>query len=242
VRRFRMGARAFPQIRNDAINRNKSQPPRHTPHIEFCVVERSFDFGHARCATAIPEGSSMAQPARYNPTVRPLLRARKMQRSLPASVLPQSLLPLLQSAELANLTVVGAQLERFVANASTLALLLNPADTDSESFFYASSWPPIKLEAQRQILAWQGILDRLPQVCHAYTQLTVSSDQPNSVTKVLRDTIADASRLLGHRDDVPRGLLIGSRSEADRRVGAAVWASRLSQDRRVAAPGRLASQ
>src|ERR1700716_308911 len=83
-------------------------------------------------------------------------------------VISQSLLPLLENAAIGDLPQIGRQLERFARRVTTIKLLLAPAGSDGEGFYYSSSWPEVvrnDLEAERQTLARQGVLDRLVESC-----------------------------------------------------------------------------
>lgn len=83
----------------------------------------------------------------------------------------QSLLPMLENADSAALPEIGRHLARYAGQVTTIKLLLEPAaaQTGTSGFYYVASWPavaPNNLEAERQTLAKQGVLDRLAENCH----------------------------------------------------------------------------
>jgi len=88
----------------------------------------------------------------------------------------RSLLPILQGAVIGDLPQLGRQLDRFAGKVTTIKLLMTPVGGDGESFYYAGSWPVSTLEAERQILASQGVLDRLPESCRAQTPFLLIYD------------------------------------------------------------------
>src|SRR6202023_2903344 len=82
----------------------------------------------------------------------------------------QALLPLLENADGATLPEVGRDLARYAGQVTTIKLLFQPTGTQngSDGFYYAASWPPVaqsNLEAERDTLATQGVLDRLAENC-----------------------------------------------------------------------------
>jgi two-component system sensor histidine kinase ChvG len=82
----------------------------------------------------------------------------------------QSLLPSLTNADGASLPEIGHELARYAGQVTTVKLLLQPASTHSgtEGFYYVASWPPVapsNLEAERETLASQGVLDHLAENC-----------------------------------------------------------------------------
>src|SRR6516164_8949933 len=81
-------------------------------------------------------------------------------------VISQSLLPMLQNADTGSLPQLGQYLARFAGQVTTIELLLAPAAAGgaANGFYYVASWPtvaPSNLQAQREMLARQGVLDRL---------------------------------------------------------------------------------
>src|SRR6202030_1586822 len=82
----------------------------------------------------------------------------------------QSLLPLLEAADSALLPELGRDLARYAGEVTTVKLLLQPAGAHNgtSGFYYVASWPPVvpsNLEAERETLARQGVLDRLAENC-----------------------------------------------------------------------------
>jgi two-component system, OmpR family, sensor histidine kinase ChvG len=95
-----------------------------------------------------------------------LLRAVRAE----GRTITQSLLPLLTKADGASLPEIGRELARYAGQVTTIKLLLQPADTQggTEGFYYVASWPPVapsNLEAERDMLASQGVLDHLSENC-----------------------------------------------------------------------------
>src|SRR5438552_25215 len=103
-------------------------------------------------------------------------------------VISQSLLPLLDNADSATLAGLGQQLERFASQVTTIKLLLAPAGADGDGFYYIASWPSVvssNLEAERQILARQGVLDRLAQSCRGEMPFSLIYDRPTGGTEIV---------------------------------------------------------
>ncbi len=80
-------------------------------------------------------------------------------------VISQSLLPLLEIADSGSLGELGGHLARFAGKVTTIKVLFAPAGgAGSDGFYYVASWPevaPSNLEAERETLVQQGVLDRL---------------------------------------------------------------------------------
>src|SRR5258706_2006131 len=96
-------------------------------------------------------------------------------------VISQSLLPLLDNAAIAELPQLGSQLERFAGKVTTIKLLLAPKGADGDGFYYVASWPAVagnNLETERQLLAAQGVLDRLAQSCRGEMPFSLLYDRP----------------------------------------------------------------
>src|SRR5262249_23163441 len=82
----------------------------------------------------------------------------------------QSLLPLLETTNNAALPELGRHLARFASEATTIKLLLRPADprAGSDAFYYVASWPAVgqsHLPAEHAALAREGVLKRLGEHC-----------------------------------------------------------------------------
>src|SRR6266446_1923560 len=107
-------------------------------------------------------------------------------------VISQSLLPLLGSADGDTLPRLGQQLERFAGQVTTIKLLLDPVGSDDNGFYYIASWPTVvssNLEAERQILARQGVLDRLIQSCRGEMPFSLMYDRPTGGSEIV--TVGD---------------------------------------------------
>src|SRR5438477_9799551 len=103
-------------------------------------------------------------------------------------VISQSLLPLLERAGVGDLPQLGPQLERFAGQVTTIKLLLAPAGSDGDGFYYIASWPTVvssNLEAERQILARQGVLDRLAQSCRGEMPFSLIYDRPTGGAEIV---------------------------------------------------------
>jgi two-component system sensor histidine kinase ChvG len=103
-------------------------------------------------------------------------------------VISQSLLPTLAGAAIGDLPNLDKQLGRFAGSVTTIKLLLAPAGADGEGFYYVASWPMVAsrdLEAERQILARQGVLDRLAQSCRGEMPFSLIYDRPTGGEEVV---------------------------------------------------------
>ncbi len=81
-------------------------------------------------------------------------------------VIAAALAPLLTASERPALPQLGRELARFADDFTNVKLLLAPAGT--AGFFYVASWPPVsaaQLDAERETLRRQGVLDRLSESC-----------------------------------------------------------------------------
>ena len=103
-------------------------------------------------------------------------------------VISQSLLPLLDNAAIAELPRLGQQLERFAGKVTTIKLLLAPKGAESDGFYYVASWPAVagnNLQAERQLLAGQGVLDRLAQSCRGEMPFSLLYDRPTGGAEIV---------------------------------------------------------
>jgi len=103
-------------------------------------------------------------------------------------VISQSLLPLLDNAVIAELPQLGSQLERFAGKVTTIKLLLAPKGADGDGFYYVASWPAVagnNLETERQLLAAQGVLDRLAQSCRGEMPFSLLYDRPTGGAEIV---------------------------------------------------------
>jgi two-component system, OmpR family, sensor histidine kinase ChvG len=81
-------------------------------------------------------------------------------------VMTQALMPLLADTAQPNLPQLSQVLARFADDITSVKLLLSPADRPG--FYYVASWPAVSsasLEAERDELAREGVLDRLAPTC-----------------------------------------------------------------------------
>ncbi|MGC2522135.1 MAG: sensor histidine kinase, partial [Stellaceae bacterium] len=103
-------------------------------------------------------------------------------------VISQSLLPLLQNADIDSLPQLGASLSRFAGEVTTIKLLLAPAGAGSDGFYYVASWPtvaPTNLQAERSTLAQQGVLDRLAQNCRGEMPFSLIYHRPTGGAEIV---------------------------------------------------------
>jgi two-component system sensor histidine kinase ChvG len=105
-------------------------------------------------------------------------------------VISQSLLPLLETADLSSLPELGRHLARFAGEVTTIKLLLAPADADADNrgFYYVASWPtvePRNLKAERDTLARQGVLDRLAENCREEMPFSLIYHRPTGGAEIV---------------------------------------------------------
>ncbi|MGH7030233.1 MAG: sensor histidine kinase [Stellaceae bacterium] len=102
-------------------------------------------------------------------------------------VISQSLLPLLQTADISSLPGLGPTLARFAGEVTTIKLLLAPAGAGG-SFYYVASWPtvePANLQAERDMLAKQGVLARLAQNCRGEMPFSLIYHRPTGGAEIV---------------------------------------------------------
>jgi two-component system, OmpR family, sensor histidine kinase ChvG len=102
-------------------------------------------------------------------------------------VISQSLLPTLQDATVASLPELGSELGRFAGEVTTIKLLLSPAG-GSDGFYYVASWPTValaNLQAERDTLAQQGVLDRLAQNCRDEMPFSLIYHRPTGGVEIV---------------------------------------------------------
>jgi two-component system sensor histidine kinase ChvG len=102
----------------------------------------------------------------------------------------QSLLPSLENATGAALPELGRDLARYADEVTTIKLLLQPigAQTGTSGFYYVASWPPVaasNLAAERDILARQGVLDRLARNCRGEMPFSLIYDRPTGGAEIV---------------------------------------------------------
>jgi two-component system, OmpR family, sensor histidine kinase ChvG len=102
----------------------------------------------------------------------------------------QSLLPLLETADVAALPELGRELARYAGEVTTIKLLLQPAGVhnDTNGFYYVASWPPVSpsnLEVERETLAHQGVLDRLAENCKGEMPFSLIYHRPTGGAEIV---------------------------------------------------------
>src|SRR5712671_2831736 len=105
-------------------------------------------------------------------------------------VISQSLLPLLEISDNGSFPELGRHLARFAGEVTTIKVLLAPNGTGagSDGFYYVASWPavvPGNLEAERETLARQGVLDRLAQNCWGELPFSLIYHRPTGGAEVV---------------------------------------------------------
>jgi two-component system sensor histidine kinase ChvG len=98
----------------------------------------------------------------------------------------QSLLPLLETADSATLPELGPHLARFAGEVTTIKLLFQPAGTNG--FYYGPSWPVVaqsNLQAERETLAQQGVLDHLAQDCRGEMAFSLPYHRPTGGAEIV---------------------------------------------------------
>ena len=105
-------------------------------------------------------------------------------------VISKSLLPLLETADRGSLPELGHYLARFAGEVTTIKVLLAPADAGagSDGFYYVASWPavaPSNLEAERETLVRQGVLDRLAQNCRGEMPFSLIYHRPTGGAEII---------------------------------------------------------
>ncbi len=102
----------------------------------------------------------------------------------------QSLLPLLEDADAAALPAIGHELALYAGQVTTIKLLLQPAHKQggTSDFYYVASWPPVtpsNLEAERETLANQGVLDRLAENCRGEIPFSLIYNRPTGGAEIV---------------------------------------------------------
>jgi two-component system, OmpR family, sensor histidine kinase ChvG len=124
--------------------------------------------------------------AAYEESQELLLRSVRAE----GRTISQSLLPLLENADSASLPELGRDLARYAGEVTTVKLLLQPSGGDSNNtgFYYVASWPPTApgdLEAERETLARQGVLDRLTEQCHGEMPFSLIYERPTGRAEIV---------------------------------------------------------
>src|SRR6516164_8191348 len=102
----------------------------------------------------------------------------------------QSLLPLLKDANAAALPEIGRALARYAGQVTTIKLLLQPpaAQAGTNGFYYVASWPPVapsNLQAERETLQSQGVLDRLAENCRGEMPFSLIYRRPTGGAEIV---------------------------------------------------------
>src|SRR5439155_933010 len=105
-------------------------------------------------------------------------------------VISQSLLPLLEAGAGAALPELSRHPARFAGEVTTIKVLLAPngAGAGTDGPYYVASWPavaPGNLEAERETLARQGVLDRLAQNCWGELPFSLIYDRPTGGAEIV---------------------------------------------------------
>ncbi len=104
-------------------------------------------------------------------------------------VISASLMPLLAGAERPALPLIGRELGRFADAITNVKLLFAPTGTDG--FFYVASSPLVsaaQLDAEREILKRQGVLDLLSSGCDSELPSAVRYRTPSGYDEVVTST------------------------------------------------------
>jgi two-component system sensor histidine kinase ChvG len=102
----------------------------------------------------------------------------------------QSLLPLLKNADSGALPELSRELSRYAGQVTTIKLLLQPAGSQdgTSGFYYVASWPPVapsNLEAERDTLASEGVLDRLTENCRDEMPFSLIYHRPTGGAEIV---------------------------------------------------------
>ena len=102
----------------------------------------------------------------------------------------QSLLPLLTNADASSLPEIGRALSRYAGQVTTIKLLLQPPATQvgTNGFYYVASWPPVapsNLQAERETLQNQGVLDRLAENCRGEMPFSLIYHRPTGGAEIV---------------------------------------------------------
>jgi len=121
--------------------------------------------------------------AAYEASQELLLRSVRAE----GRTISQSLLPLIETADSAALPSLGQRLARYAGEITTVKLLLRPAG-GTNAFYYVASWPavaPNNLEAERETLARQGVLDRLAENCQGEIPFSLIYHRPTGGAEIV---------------------------------------------------------
>ncbi len=135
---------------------------------------------------AVPIFLYLEFQATYQGNQRLLLRSVRDQ----GRVISQSLLPMLETADARSLPDLGDVLSGYANQVTTIKLLLSPANPGRRrgGFYYVASWPtvsPANLDAQRKILAQQGVLSHLAKHCRGQPPYSLMYRQPTGGAQIV---------------------------------------------------------
>jgi two-component system sensor histidine kinase ChvG len=101
-------------------------------------------------------------------------------------VMTQAMVPLLAETDRPALPQLGRVLARFADDLTNVKLLFSPADRPG--FYYVASWPTVssaQLDAERDELSREGVLDRLTQTCEGDLPFALRYQLPSGKDEVV---------------------------------------------------------
>src|SRR5579863_8823847 len=101
-------------------------------------------------------------------------------------VITAALAPILSTGERPALPQLGRELARFADDFTNVKLLFAPVD--AQGFFYVASWPVVssaQLDAERETLLRQGVLDRLSSSCAGDLPVALRYATPDGADEVV---------------------------------------------------------
>ena len=110
---------------------------------------------------------------------------RRLRRAVPP-LIAAALAPTLSASDRPALPQLGRELARFADDFTNVKLLFAPAG--APGFFYVASWPavsPAQLDAERETLRQQGILDRLSATCDGEVPVALRYRTPRGNDEVV---------------------------------------------------------
>jgi two-component system sensor histidine kinase ChvG len=124
--------------------------------------------------------------AAYEASQELLLRSVRAE----GRTISQSLLPLLETADNGSLPELGQYLARYAGEVTTIKLLFQPAGAQNgkSGFYYVASWPsvaPSNLDAERETLTHQGVLDRLAENCRGEMPFSLIYHRPTGGAEIV---------------------------------------------------------
>lgn len=97
---------------------------------------------------------------------------------------------MLKDADAAALPEIGRALARYAGQVTTIKLLLQPPATQpgTNGFYYVASWPPVapnNLQAERETLQSQGVLERLAENCRGEMPFSLIYHRPTGGAEIV---------------------------------------------------------